>query len=168
MTRASLINLKDKKRSAYEKDGDLSEIEEVLKDYWDTSRALETKSIEDLEKYLWLANAAAVTVSIGYIQKADSASFFQYCGAWAFVVGILMLVFMKYLSAYVSSRDRHRFQEAKSKFDADEVSDIIFKEIRDTTHFKLKEIYLRLQRGAGWAFLTGCVLTLFGVMIGHR
>jgi hypothetical protein len=164
-----MINLQNKKRSDYQKDGDLPALEEVLKDYWDVSRTLETKSIEDLEKYLWLANAAAVTVSIGYIQKADSVSCFQYCGAWTFIIAILMLIIIKYVSAINSSRDRHLFQEAKSKFDADEVSDFIFKDIRgDRTFGNLRKLYLCLQYGAGLAFVGGCVLTLLGVMLGRR
>jgi hypothetical protein len=162
-----MINLQNKKRSAYQKDGDLPALEDVLKDYWDKSRTRETKSIEDLEKYLWLGNAAAVTVSIGYIQKADFASCFQHYGAWTFIVGILMLIVMKFISAINSSRDRHLFQEAKSKFDADEVSDFIFKDIwTDKTFGNLKKLYLCLQYGAGLAFVAGCVLTLLGVTLG--
>src|SRR5664279_3195010 len=111
-----MINLQNKKRSAYQKDGDLPALEDVLKDYWDKSRTGETKSIEDLDKYLWLGNAAAVTVSIGYIQKA------------------------------------------KSKVDADEVSDYIFKDIRKDRSFGiLRKLYLCLQYGAGLAFVGGCV-----------
>jgi hypothetical protein len=163
-----MVNLQNKKRSAYQKD-DLIALEETLKDYWDTSRTRETKSIEDLEKYLWLANAAAITVSLGYIQKADKISYFNYCGAWVFIAGILMLVVMKYVSSVNSSRDRHLFQQAKSKFDADEVSDFIFKDIRSDKMFgNIRKIYLCLQYGAGLAFVAGCVLTLFGVMIGHK
>ena len=163
-----MINLQNKKRSAYQKK-DLLVLEEVLRDYWDKSRTLETKSIEDLEKYLWLANAAAVTVSIGYIHKAASVSCVQYYGAWAFIVGILMLIVMKYVSSINSSRDRYLFQKAKSKFDADEVSDVIFKDIRkDITFSNLTKLYLCLQYGAGLAFVAGCLLTVLGVTLGRR
>jgi hypothetical protein len=164
-----MINLQNKKRSDYQKDGDLPALEEVTKDYWDKSRTRETNAIEDLEKYLWLANAAAVTVSIGYLQKADSISCFQYCGAWSFIIGILMLITMKYVSAINSSRVRHLFQGAKSKFDADEASDYIFKDIRKDRFFSiLRKLYLCLQYGAGLAFVGGCVLTLLGVTIGRK
>lgn len=159
-----MINLKNKKRSEYMTDGDLSDIEEMSRDYWNKSRDTETKSIEDLEKYLWLANAAAATVSIGYIQARDIVCPFQYFGAWAFVVGILMLVVMKYVTSVNSSRDRYRFQDAKSKFDAGEVTDYVFRGVRDKTFTLLKRIYLCLQYGAGVAFLSGCILTLTGVM----
>jgi hypothetical protein len=158
-----MINLQNKKRSDYEKNGDLTDIEEMSKDYWNRSRATETQTIEDLEKYLWLANAAAATVSIGYIQAKDVICQSQYYGAWAFVSGILMLVVMKYVSGINSSRDRYRFQDAKSKFDADDITDYIFKDVRDKTFKVLKKCYLFLQYGAGLAFIAGCILTLIGV-----
>lgn len=158
-----MINLRNKKRSEYEKDGDLPDIEEMSKDYWNKSRAMETQTIEDLEKHLWLANAAAATVSIGYIQAKDIVCQSQYYGAWAFVSGILMLVVMKYVSSINSSRDLYRFQDAKSKFDADEVTDYVFKDVRDRIFNILKKSYLFLQYGAGIAFVAGCILTLLGV-----
>ena len=158
-----MINLQDKKRSAYEEDGDLSDIEEVIKDYRDRSRSSETQTIDDLEKHLWLANAAAATISIGYIQAKEVVCQSQYLGAWSFVSGILMLVVMKYVSSINSSRDRYRFQDAKSKFDADEVTDLIFQTIEDRTFRLLKKCYLFLQYGAGIAFISGCILTLIGV-----
>ncbi len=76
-----MINLKNKKRSKYEKDGDLPDIEEMSKDYWNKSRDIETRTIEDLEKHLWLANGAAATVSIGYVQAKDILCPSQYYGA---------------------------------------------------------------------------------------
>ena len=158
-----MINLQNKKRSEYEKDGDLTDIEEMSKDYWNKSRNDETQSIEDLEKHLWLANAAAATISLGYIQTKDLVCISQYYGAWAFVSGILMLVVMKYVFSINSSRDRYRFQDAKSKFDAEEVTDYIFKDVRDNRFNLLKKIYLFLLYGSGAAFILGCILTLIGV-----
>ena len=158
-----MINLKNKKRSDYERDGDLPDIEEMSKDYWNKSRDTEAKTIEDLEKHLWLANAAAATVTIGYIQAKDVVCLSQYYGAWSFVSGILMLVVMKYVSSINSSRDRYRFQDAKSKFDAEEVTDYVFKGVRDKSFNILKKSYLFLQYGAGVAFISGCILTLVGV-----
>ena len=158
-----MINLQNKNRSEYERDGNLPDIEEMSKDYWNNSRDTETQAIEDLEKHLWLANAAAATVSIGYIQAKDIVCVFQYYGAWAFVSGILMLVVMKYVSSINSSRDRYRFQNAKSRFDAEEVTDHVFKYVRDKTFSALKKSYLFLQYGSGAAFILGCILTLIGV-----
>ncbi len=74
-----------------------------------------------------------------------------------------MLVVMKYVSTLNSSRDRNRFQEAKSKFDSNEESDFVFKNVRDKTFNRLKKCYLILQYGAGLAFIAGCILTLIGV-----
>lgn len=158
-----MINLQNKKRSEYERDLDLSDIEEMSKDYWNKSRDTETQTIEDLEKHLWLANAAAATVSIGYIQAKDVVYLSQYYGAWAFISGILMLVVMKYVSKINSSRDRYRLQDAKSKFDAEEVTDYVFRDVRDKTFNFLTKSYLVLQYGAGIAFISGCILTLIGV-----
>ena len=164
-----MINLQNKKRSDYKKNGDLPAIDEMLKDYWDKSRAMETKSIEDLEKYLWLGNAAAATISIGYIQKSLTVSNSHYYGAWSFIIGILMLIVMKYVSSINSSRVRYLFQKAKSKFDADEVSDLVFKDIlSDKIFVYLRKLYLFLQYLSGFAFIGGCILTLLGVILGHK
>ena len=50
-----------------------------------------------------------------------------------------MLVVMKYVSSMNNSRDRSRFQEAKSRFDAEEATDLVFKEVRDKTFTILKK-----------------------------
>jgi len=158
-----MINLQNKTHSEYERDRDLPDIEEMSKDYWSKSCDTETQTIEDLEKHLWLANAVAATASIGYIQAKDIICQSQYYGAWAFISGILMLVVMKYVSSVNSSRDRSRFQDAKLRFDAEEVTDYVFKDVRDKTFSTLKKSYLFLQYGAGVAFISGCILTLIGV-----
>ena len=93
-------NLQNKKRSSYE-ENELEQLEVVLNDYWDKSRALVSETIVDLEKHLWLANAAAATISIGYIQANDDVPQLQLCGAWSFIIGIILLVIMKFVSAYL-------------------------------------------------------------------
>lgn len=157
-----MFNLQNKKRSAYATN-DLVQLEKSLSDYWDKSRALESKTVADLEKHLWLANGAAATASIGFIQAKSTVPLWQYAGAWAFISGILLLVILKYVSALHSSRDRCRFQDAKSRFDADEISDQVFRDVRDRTFRALKWIYLALQWGAGAAFIAGSIFTLIGV-----
>lgn len=154
--------LQDKKRSAYSAD-DIAKLEASHCDYWDKSRVLESETVADLEKHLWLANGAAATASIGFIQAKIVVSLWQYAGAWAFVFGILFLVIMKYVSSLNSSRDRYRFQDAKSRFDADEITDHVFLNVRDRTFYVLKFAYLSLQWGAGVAFITGSIFTLIGV-----
>ena len=157
-----MFNLQNKKRSAYSAD-DLAKLDATLSDYWDKSRELESKTVNDLEKHLWLVNGAAATVAIGFIQAKTVVPFWQYMGAWVFVSSILMLVILKYLSATNSSRDRYRFQDAKSRFDADEVTDDVFGSVRDRTFLILKRAYLILQWGAGGAFIAGAIFTLVGV-----
>jgi len=157
-----VFNLQNKKRSAYST-CDLTKLEASLIDYWDKSRALESKTVNDVEKHLWLANGAAATVYIGFIQAKAIVPVWQYAGGCAFISGILMLVVLKYLSALNSSRDRYRFQDAKSRFDAEEVTDEAFRTVRDRTFRVLKGAYLVLQRGAGVAFIAGSILTLIGV-----
>lgn len=157
-----MVNLQNKKRNAYSAN-DLAKLEASHGDYWDKSRALESETVADLEKHLWLANGAAATASIGFIQAKSIVSLWQYAGAWAFVSGILCLVVLKYVSALNSSRDRYRFQDAKSRFDADEITDHAFRNIRDRMFRTLKYAYLVLQWAAGAAFIAGLIFTLIGV-----
>jgi hypothetical protein len=158
----TVVNLQRKKRSEYAA-VDLAKLEASHDDYWDQARELESKTVQDLEKHLWLANGAAATISIGFVQAKHPLPFWQYAGAWAFMVGILFLVVLKFVSALNSSRDRYRFQKAKLRFDADEVTDYVFRDIRDRIFCVLRGTYLALQWGAGLAFVIGCVLTLIGV-----
>lgn len=157
-----MFNLQNKKRSAYSA-ADLANLDAALTDYWDKSRDLESETVNDLEKHLWLANGAAATVAIGFIQAKTDIPVWQYVGAWVFVSGILLLVILKYISAVNSSRDRYRFQDAKSRFDAEEVTDEVFRNVRDGTFRFLKRTYLVLQWGAGIAFIAGSIFTLVGV-----
>jgi len=157
-----MVNLQNNKRSAYTADN-LAKLEASLGDYWDKSRALESETVADLEKHLWLANGAAATASIGFIQAKAVVPLWQYAGAWAFVFGILFLVVLKYVSSLNSSRDRYRFQDAKSRFDADEITDHVFRNVRDRTFHVFKYAYLALQWGAGSAFIAGSIFTLIGV-----
>ena len=145
------------------RDGDLAELQAMFADYLDKSRSLESETVTDLEKHLWIANGAATIASIGFIQAKSMISFWQLAGAWAFVSGILMLVVLKYVSATNSSRDLNRFQDAKSRFDAEECTDDVFRNVRDRTFRVLKRTYLVLQWGAGFAFIVGSVCTLIGV-----
>jgi hypothetical protein len=157
-----VIPVRDKKHGQYQAD-ELSQLETVLSDYWNKSRALETETVVDLEKYLWLANGAAATVSIGFIRTAANVPTWQFWGSWLFILGIVLLVCLKFVSAITSSRDRHRFESARSKFYKDEVSDEIFLGIRDRVFKNLKRCYLILQYGSGLTFILGLVLTLVGI-----
>ncbi len=160
-----MINLQEKKYSDYLRDGDAHAIDEILREYRQASTAKESGTVEDLEKHLWLANGAAASVAIGYIQAIDNVGRLQLYGAWAFVAGILSLVILKYVSHIMTSRDRYRFQDAKSRFDANEVTDLVFRAVRDRTFRWLKRFYWFLQYSAGALFVLGCISTLAGVSV---
>lgn len=117
----------------------------------------------DLEKHLWLANAAAAIVSIGFVQAAENVSSWQYWGCWSFILGIVLLVCLKFVSALTSSRDRHRFESARARFYKNEVSDEVFLSIRDRIFENLRRSYLSLQYGSGLTFVLGLVFTLVGI-----
>lgn len=157
-----MFNLQYKRRNSYSQT-DLLALDKVLDDYWDKSRTSESEKVIDLEKHLWLANGAAATMSIGFIQAKNIVSIWQYTGAWSFIIGIVLLVLMKYVSMWIVSRDRFRFQDAKSRFDSGEVSDEVFSDIRDCTFSILKGIYCILRFGAGATFIAGLILTLIGL-----
>lgn len=156
-----MVRILGKKRSTFTP-SELASLDDAVTDYWHKSRNLESETVVDLEKHLWLANAAAATISIGFIQGEGAVSDWQYWGSWSFVSGIVFLVFMKFVSAWTSSRDRFRFEAAKMKFDSDDATDEVFGEIRDAKFRALKLTYSVLQWGAGLAFVGGLVLTLFG------
>jgi len=151
-----------KKRNAFSQ-AELQQLEAYCADYWKQSRALESETVRDLEKHLWLANAAAATASIALLSSESAAPLAQYIGAWAFVTGILSLVVMKFVSTLSSSSDRYRFESAKSRFHRDETTDEIFSGIRDRVFACLRGAYLSRQWGSGIAFIAGLVLTLIGV-----
>ena len=157
-----MFNLPGKKRSEY-LPNELARLEPILEDYRENSRSLESDTATDLEKHLWLANGAAATLSIGFVQASNAVTLWQNAGCWSFISGIFCLVILKYLSATLSSRDRFRSQDAKSRFDANEVTAQVLREIRDRTFRVMKRAYLVLQWGAGFAFITGLILTLVGV-----
>ena len=138
-------------------------LERDLDDYWQKSRDKESETVADLEKHLWLANGAAATASVGFLQAASVVSSWQMAGAWAFIVGIVALVIIKFVSEFQASRMRFRFQDAKMRFDANQVSDLVFKDIRDKTFEVTRRIYLWLRWSAGIAFVVGLAFTLMGV-----
>jgi hypothetical protein len=160
-----MINLRNIKRKDYSSD-DLEKLKITIADSLDKSRVIESETIVDLEKHLWLANAAAATISISFISKKDVVvTSLQYYGSWSFIIGIIMLVVVKFLSEYFCSRDRSRLQAAKSKFDADEVTDMIFDEVRDRFYRTLKYVYIGLKYGSGAMFIIGLVFMVQGVKI---
>ncbi|MFO2495097.1 hypothetical protein SDA97_02710 [Legionella pneumophila serogroup 1] len=140
----------------------MTDLIEILDDYFNKARELESYTINDLEKHLWLSNAAATTITIGFIQSKDGVGCLQILGACSFVFGIIFLLLMKFISAINSSRDRKKFQEATlniSKVNAVEK----LRGIKDKKFNWLRMTYLILQYGAGVLFVIGCILILLGV-----
>ena len=154
--------LHDKKRPAFTAD-ELQALERELDDYWQKSRDAESKAVADLEKHLWLANGAGATASVGFLQAASAVSSWQVAGAWGFIVGIVSLVIIKFVSEFQASRLRYRYQHAKMRFDAGQASDFVFKDIRDKKFVVTRSIYLGLRWSAGLAFIAGLAFTLIGV-----
>lgn len=160
-----LLRVFNKKRSAYSA-AELQDLNDYLDDYLDNARKSESRSIDDLHKHLWLANGAALTVSVGYMQvNHNSIDHFQYMGVTAFIAGLALLVFLKYLYAFIGSRDRYRFQEAVGKFANDVEPDVVLQieNIRDGLFKVLQKITVVLVYAAGAAFLFGCITTVIGL-----
>jgi hypothetical protein len=157
-----MIPIQNKKYSKYSSD-ELARLENQLADYSDKSRSMESETLVDLDKHLWLANGAAATISIGFVQAADEIAFLQYWGCWSFIFGIVLLVVQKNFSTWTSSRDRFRFDEARMQFYKDERTDEVFGEVRDRKLRLLNILDRSLKKGAGLTFVAGLVLTMVGI-----
>ncbi len=159
-----MINFKDKKIEWYRSNGDYDQVQKTLNDYWDNSRRLESETINDLEKHLWIVNSSAATLIIAYLQTTKNIiTPWQYSAACSFVLGIICSFLLKFVSEYNSSRDRFRFEEANSKFLNGEVTDYVFKNIRDNRYNLIKSLYNGLRDGSGLLFIIGLVLLLIGI-----
>ncbi|MDF1588423.1 MAG: hypothetical protein P1P93_04605 [Gammaproteobacteria bacterium] len=155
-----MINLLDKNIKWYKDHGGLEKIETMMEDYWNNSRRMESETVVDLEKHLWVVNSTAATLILGFLQTQETVYKMQVLSACSFVVGVLFLFFLKFVSSITSSRDRSRFQEAASKFQAGEDTDYIFKTVRDTKFKFLKWLYLFFQYGSGVLFMLGLIFLL--------
>ncbi|BCZ98086.1 hypothetical protein DI137_00020 [Legionella pneumophila] len=143
----------------YEKGIGMTDLIKILDDYFNKARELESYTINDLEKHLWLVNASSATITIGFIQSKDGVGYLQILGAWSFVLGIISLLLMKFVSAINSSRDKKRFVEATLNISAENAAEKI-REIKDKQFSCLRMTYLILQYGAGVLFIVGCILTI--------
>ena len=138
------------------------QFDEISKDWWEKSREKESESLTDLEKHLWLANSSAATIAIGLIKSSSLLiSNYKKCGAWAFILGIVLLILSKFLTAFISSRDRSRFQKAMKDVDSeDDFTSKTFKDIRDCKARILNRTYHFLIIGSGVCFISGLALTI--------
>lgn len=141
---------------------EMTDIIKILDDYFNKARELESYTINDLEKHLWLVNASAATITIGFIQSKDEVTCLQILGAWSFVLGVISLLLMKFVSAINSSRDKKRFHEATLNISKENAAEKI-RGIKDKKFSCLRMSYLILQYGAGVLFVGGCILIILGV-----
>ncbi len=163
MVKKNMINLSDKDIDWYKSSGNLEQIEAMIQDYWDNSRRVESESITDLEKHLWVVNSTAATLLLGYLQTEETVKDFQAYSAASFIIGIVFLFLLKFISAYSTSRDRIRFQIASSKFQAGDATDSIFHSVRDKKSSIINGTYKFLQRSSGFFFVAGLTSLLVGV-----
>ena len=143
--------------------GELKRTQDWLKSDFDRSREHETQSINDLEKTLWLANAGAATITIGFITNTDQPNIFQFYGCASFVLAIIILLLMKIVSAINASRDRNRRQDCSDKFFTQNKPISFLGTIRDKWYRRLKFTYLSLKGLSICLFLAGCIITLISV-----
>jgi len=146
-----------------EKEGRLGEVEKWLRDDFDRARELESRLINEMDKSLWLANAGAATVSIGFITSAKSASILQFVGCSSFVIAIICLLAMKLVGETNASRDRARRHVATNKFFEENLQISILGNIRDSWFKRFAWAFKVLKASATILFVAGCIFTLIGV-----
>ena len=145
------------------KAGELKKADERLRAEFDRSRALETQTIQDFEKSLWLANSGAATVTIGFVTATPSPDLFQFLGCCAFVLAIVALLVMRMIGEINASRDRARRQKASERFFLESQPMSIFEGVRDKRFRTLCTVYRGLKQSAAILFILGCLFTLIGI-----
>ena len=100
-------------------DEEKREFNEYAKTYFDKASERESESINDLVKYLWIANSSAATASIAIIQAKGVTDFFQIWGTSSFILGIIFLLALKFVSEILHSLHRYKFEDYINKVHAD-------------------------------------------------
>ena len=154
------MNTDDPTASELEKSGELDQVKNWLEKDFDRSRNAETTAINDFDKAIWLANAGAATVSIGFITSGWALSPEQFYGASAFVLALVLLLVARFTAELNASRDRHRRQSASDFFFTKGLPISSLHAIRDTKFKALKWSTLLLRYTAGILFIAGCIMTL--------
>lgn len=159
-----MLDLKDEKIEWYRNHPEeYEELRESLKDFWDNTRASETRSIDSLDSHIWTANTAAATLLIGYLQTQPQASYWQIAAAIIFVFGILFMFSTKFVAKRNSSVELHSFRNIHRQFMLGKVTANEFNNIYDKTfmHYVLAYKWLRISAGIG--FILGLVLLLVSI-----
>ena len=143
-----------------EKAGELDRARAWLEKDFDRARDAEMAAINDFDKAVWLANAGAATVSIGFITSGRVLAPIQIYGAYAFVVAFVLLLVARFAAELNASRDRYRRQNASERFFMEGLPVSSLHAIRDTKFKTLKWSTLFLRYAAGVLFVAGCIMTL--------
>ncbi|HEY5603398.1 MAG TPA: hypothetical protein VIM41_09830 [Gammaproteobacteria bacterium] len=146
------------------KAGKIDEASNSLWEEFNRAREQETRAINEFEKILWLTNSGAATITIGYITSADSPTSLLFLGSTLFVTGILLLFVMKFVGETNSVRDRVRRQKVSESFFHKGKPMSSFDNIRDKTFKRLAWIYKGLKSVAALCFISGCIVTLIGLL----
>ncbi len=145
------------------KAGQLDKIQRRLDGDYDLARELESRTIDIFDKSLWLANAGAATVTIGYITTTSTPTISQFLGCCVFVGAIVMLLGRNFIGETNAVRDRVRRKLAMQRFFSESQPMSVFERVRDKNFAKLAYLYKFLKASAAVLFVAGCVLTLVGV-----
>ncbi len=154
------MSTEDPTASELEKAGALDRTRKWLENDFDRARDTETAAINDFDKAVWLANAGAATVSIGFITSGGMLAPVQFYGASAFVVALVLLLVARFTAELNASRDRYRRQDASDRFFTKDLPISSLRAIRDRKFKALKWSTLLLRYTAGILFLAGCIMTL--------
>lgn len=147
-------------------DRELDELQKDIDIYNSKSLEHETKTIDDFIKNLSIANTTAATVSIGYLQTIkDNVIPNQYHGSICFVIGIICILILMIISEINASRTRYRFQDAKNKFDANQVMAHEFDLINDCKSNLMRWITIILRYLSFILFIVGLILFLMSVNV---
>ena len=154
------MSIEDPTASELEKAGELNHVKDWLGKDFDRARDAETAAINDFDKAIWLANAGAATVSIGFITSGWALSPMQFYGASAFVLALILLLVARFTAELNASRDRYRRQSASDFFFTKGLPISSLHAIRDTKFKTLKWSTVFLRYTAGILFVAGCIMTL--------
>lgn len=151
---------KDKYVADLEKSGEIQEFQKFLWDEFEKARGLQTKAIDEFDKALWLTNSGAATITLGYITSGTDPTRLQLLGSGIFVLGILSLLFMKFIAETNTSRDTERRRVASELFSKNRASVAVFDNIRDKKFARLVWLFKASKATAGICFVAGSFITL--------
>jgi len=157
---SNVMSTEDPTASELEKAGELNRARDWLEKDFDRARNAETAAINDFDKAIWLANAGAATVSIGFITSKGVLAPIQFYGASAFVLALVLLLVARFTAELNASRDRFRRQDASDRFFTKGLPISSLHAIRDTKFKTFKWLTLLLRYTAGILFVAGCIMTL--------